>query len=813
MEHIKITGACVHNLNGFDITIPKNKLVVATGISGSGKSSLMFDIVFEEGRREYLQSLGMFPGLEDERKFDSIEGIGPTIAVKQSLVRQNNPRSTVGSKTNILNLLGLLYSGEGQISCLECDEILNNDLVCHNCGNKAERLDLGYFSYNNPNGMCMKCSGRGSYYHVNIKKLLPNENTTIREIFVSIGVTSGILRVIERNLKMYMDEPYLKVPIEIQEEVLNGHYLSNNSANQSFCLSRIFHNRLIRGEYLNGLYERTVCLECNGFRIGEEARKVFINGKHIGEVGKMTLIEAKNFFESAMKKPDMSTFGTNLLKDILHKTNSLIGSRLGHLSIYRELSSLSGGELQRLFLNSHLESKLESLIYIFDEPTVGLHESEKGELLKAIRALKELGNTVIVVEHDKSTIEIADHIIDIGPKAGVEGGQVIYEGDYQGLLKCNESLTGQYLSGKMKMPPRKAKVNIHDKALPHLTLRHVKTNNLKDISVSLPLGAFVGVTGVSGSGKSSLISKTLIPILKNFFRTGYGINSEIDKYEGGTSIDDDLDLIEMVAERLEGAENLLGYAEVSQAPIGRNINSNPVTFIKIWDKIRKLFAQQVTAKQKGFTIGHFSFNSEGACSECNGSGRKAIFPEGSLRIYTTCSKCNGKRYNQEVLLVEYKGKNISEILDMQVSEAITIFEGNDFIVNHLKILDRIGMGYIKLGQPTTTMSGGETQRLKLAKEIGKQRKGNILYVLDEPTTGLSLYDTAQLIKLLDELVENGNSVIVIEHNHEILESCDWVVELGPEGGAMGGYIVAEGTPQQLKKNKRSLIGKYLNFDY
>lgn len=810
MKNIKITGARIHNLKGFDITIPKNKLIVATGISGSGKSSLMFDIIFEEGRKEYLQSLGMFPGLEDERKFDSIEGIGPTIAVKQNVVRQSNPRSTVGSRTNILSLLSLLYSSEGEISCSECGEIVGGDLICGKCGNEEERLELGYFSYNNSNGMCMTCSGRGTYYHVNMKKLVPDEKITVREIFKSVGVTPGIERVLERNLKEYMDQPYSTLPDDIKEEVINGHYVSNNSANQSFCLSRILQARHKKGEYLDDFYELIECPECEGHRIGDEARRVFINGKHIGEVGKMTLKEVKTFLEQVLKEKGRTQFRKNLLQDVLRKVNSLIASRLGHLSLYREMSSLSGGEIQRLFLNSHLESKLESLIYVLDEPTVGLHESEKAQLLKSIKALKELGNTVIVVEHDKSTIEMADHIIDIGPKAGVEGGQVVYEGNYAGLLECEESLIGQYISGKAKMPARKIKQNLfHSTATPSLTINHAKTNNLKDVSVSIPLEVLVGVSGVSGSGKSSLISDTLIPLLKSHFRQGANTANKEDSH---LDVENHPSLIETIADKLEGVENISGFAEISQAPIGRNINSNPVTFIKIWDKIRKLFAEQPKAKELNLTAGHFSFNSDGACQECKGSGRKAVFPGGSLKMYTTCGKCKGKRYNKEVLVVKYKGKSISEILDLPISEAVSLFEDNKAIVRTLKVMERIGMGYITLGQPTSTMSGGEAQRLKLAKEIGKQRKGNILYVMDEPTTGLSLYDTAQLIKLLDELVEAGNSVVVIEHNHEVLESCDWMIEIGPEGGAGGGKIIAKGTPHELKENPNSLIGKYLSFD-
>lgn len=810
MKSIDITGAKIHNLKDVDISIPKNKLIVATGVSGSGKSSLMFDIIFEEGRREYLQSLGMFPGLEDERKFESISGIGPTVAVKQNIVRQSNPRSTVGSRTHILGLLSLLYSSEGQIHCPDCEIPVGPDLVCSECEGEEERLEVGYFSYNNADGMCMKCSGRGAYYEVNMTKLVPSETTTPRQIFDSLGVTPGIGRVLERNLKENMDIPFAELAEDIKDEVINGHYVENNSAKQSFCVTRLLQIRQKKGESLSGLYKMVPCSDCEGYRIGEEARRVFINDKHIGEVGKMNLAEAHEFFEEALENVELTQFGKNLIKDILHKTNSLIKSRLGHLSLYREMSTLSGGEIQRLFLNSHLESKMDSLIYVLDEPTAGLHESEKAELLKSIKALKELGNTVIVVEHDKSTIEIAEHIVDIGPHAGVKGGEVVYQGDFAGLLECEDSLTGKYLSGKAAMPVRATKSNLTaDGTHPCLTISHAQTNNLKDVTVSFPLGVIVGVAGVSGSGKSSLISDTLIPFLKTSFKNGAKSSLATDDDEE-IDFEDDEALIETVAESLDGVEYISGFAEVSQAPIGRNINSNPITFIKIWDKIRKLFAAQPEAKRLKLSAGHFSFNSKGACPECGGSGRKAMLPGGSMKMYTTCRVCNGKRYNDEALAVTYKGKNISEILEMRVSEAVTLFADNKPIVSTLKVMERIGMGYITLGQPTSTMSGGEAQRLKLAKEIGKQRKGNILYVLDEPTTGLSLYDTAQLIKLLDELVANGNSVLVIEHNHEVLEACDWLIELGPEGGEGGGMIVAQGTPQDLKENPNSVTGKYLN---
>lgn len=806
MNEIKIKGACVNNLKGFDIEIPKNKIIVATGVSGSGKSSLMFDIIFEEGRREYLQSLGMVSDLEDEKKYEEILGIGPAVAVKQSVVLQSNPRSTVGTRTHILNLLGLLYSSEGMIECPECGEMVKPGQACGKCGNVEETLDSSYFSYLNVNGMCMKCSGRGAYYDVNMDKLVEDDEITVRKIFKNIGTTAGIERVIANNLKEYMDMPYSKLPEEIKEEVINGHYSNNKSGNRSFCISRILQGRLRKGEYLGDLYKMVTCPDCHGYRVGEEAREVYINGKHIGEIGKMTLVEAKEFFEDTLTKCKFTQAGENLLKDIIRKTNALIKSRLGHLSLYREMPTLSGGEIQRLFLNSHLESKMDSLIYILDEPSVGLHECEKSELLKSIKALKDLGNTVIVVEHDRNIIEMADYIVDIGPKAGVEGGRLIYNGDYAGLLECKDSLTGQYMSGAKKMPERTKKEVLNNKWIHHLTVKHAKTNTLKDITVSFPLGVLVGVAGVSGCGKSSLISDTLVPLLKNHFHHKV---DRMDQEDGMDDLEEEALQVEAIVEGLEGVEFISDFAEVSQEPIGRNINSNPMTFIKIWDKVRKIFAEQPEAIEKHLSAGHFSFNSDGACPACGGSGRKAIFPGTNMKMYTVCDECKGKRFNKEALSVTYRGKNISDILDMQVSEAVTFFRGYTGIVSTLKVLERIGMGYITLGQPTPTMSGGEAQRLKLAKEIGKKRKGNILYILDEPTTGLSLYDTAKLISLLDELVKEGNSVIVIEHNTDLLKACDWIIELGPEGGAGGGELIAEGTPESLKQNPKSVTGRFL----
>jgi excinuclease ABC subunit A len=810
MNNITITAARVHNLKRVDIAIPKNKITVATGVSGSGKSSLVFDIVFEEGRRQYLQSLGVLPGIDDEDKFDSISGIGPAIAVQQNIIRQSNPRSTVGSRTNILNMLAVLYAGEGRMLCSGCGTPVKDDLTCGKCGNREERLAAGYFSYNNPNGMCLKCSGRGAYFGINMKRLVPDDRTTLQQVFDASGPTPGYMRLLSKKFNAYLKTPFVKIPDEVKEEILYGHQVNSNAQKRSYCVLRILEGRMyLKGDDADGLYAHTECPDCHGYRIDLEARHVLLSGRHIGELGKMTIAELRDYFGDLEQRTALAPFAKNLLREIIRKTDMLMKSRLGHLSLYREMPTLSGGEIQRLFLSSHLDSKMDSLIYILDEPTVGLHESEKGELLTSIGALKELGNTVIVVEHDRRTIAFAEHIIDMGPKAGIEGGRVVYQGDYAGLLECENSITGRYLSGKTAMPVRRTiQQTGSEKGAPCLTVRHAKTNNLKDVTVTIPLGMLVGIAGVSGSGKSSLIADTLIPLLKGHFRDP-GMTDEDGGEETGPGAEPEEAVVETVAERLDGAGWITGYAEVSQAPIGRNMNSTSVSYIGAWGRIRELFAAQPEASRRGLSAGHFSFNSKGACPACGGGGREKIWLGGDMNIYHTCKECGGKRYGAEALSVHYKEKSILDVLEMSVSEAVAFFGDCPGILSTLSVLEGIGMGYIGLGQPTPTLSGGEAQRVKLAKEIGRRFSGHILYVLDEPTTGLSLYDTAKLIRLLDELVSKGNSVVVVEHDPAVLSACDWIVELGPGGGAEGGEVIAEGRPGMLKENPRSKTGNYL----
>lgn len=758
MDEIKVSGARIHNLKNMNLSIPKHKLVVITGISGSGKSSLAFDIIFEEGKNQYLRSIGILAGLDKEDRFDSLTGIGPTVSVRQNTIRQSNPRSTVGTKTTILNQLALMYASDGKT--------------------ENEHLLPSSFLYTTADGMCPLCQGRGSYYKVRLEALVPERATTLLEVYEGLKVTSGFLRLLRKRYGDYFQTPFWQLPEEIQEEVTYGTY---ENGKQSYCIERILRNALEKGEDVEAVYTRTLCEECHGERVGDDAREVLLHGKRIGELGQMTLATLLAFLEG-IPGEELSQFSKNVVKNIQQKLRHLIFFRLGHLSLYREMSSLSGGEIQRIFLHLHLESGLDSLIYVFDEPMAGLHASEKASMIEAICRLKQLGNTVIVVEHDKEIIRHADHIIEIGPKAGVEGGEVVFQGSFKEYENAN-TLLSSYLFGQRPMFLRKSQ---KDTFRPEDTLivKHANTNNLKDITVSFPLHAMVGIAGLSGSGKSSLMDETLLSRLASARKYGFTAG-------------------------LEGAERIHGFVKISQEPIGRSASSTPASYIGIWDKIRELFANQPEAKDENLVAGDFSFHSKGACPECGGSGFERIFLTADFSVDKVCPTCHGKRFNEKSLSIRYQGKTISDVLELSIQEAIPFFEGQYPIVKPLRIMKQMGMDYLKLGQPTSSLSGGEAQRVKLAKALGQQHKGNLLYVLDEPTTGLSMYDIDLLIRLLDELVKTGNSVILIEHNLEILKRCDYIIELGPDGGDQGGELIAEGTPKQLGNNHASKTGRYL----
>ncbi len=806
MKHIKINSARIHNLKNISVSIPKDKLIVVTGVSGSGKSSLVFDIIFEEGKRQYLQSIGMIPGITEEDKFDQITGIGPTVAVQQAIIRQSNPRSVVGTKTKILVYLSMLFPREGRIACSICGTFVGGDLVCGQCGNTEERLEANYFSANSPTGMCLQCEGRGVHFELVMEKLVPDANLTLTQLLANAGVLASFRHLIRGRLKPYADTPFSQMPDEAREHILYGVQLQHPFPRRSLSLYSRLRYLLSRGEEVGGMMVMMPCPECHGYRVGEEARRVTLGQKHIGHIGHMTIVELQAFLKALPAQESLSSMGHNLIREVLQKTHYLVQVGLGHLTPYRQMPTLSGGEIQRIFLTSHLDSKMDSLIYVLDEPTVGLHEIEKADLLEQIAALRSLGNTVIVVEHDSNTIERAEHVIDFGPLAGTGGGEIVYEGDYTSLLNSKESVTGQYLSGQRAVPHKAPhEFATITEATARLTLHHATTHNLKDVTVSFPMGVLVGVAGVSGSGKSSLVSDTLIPLLERHFA------DLRERKHSDISRDDDLEFVipSPIAEKLDGVAHLAGYSQVSQAPIGRRSISNPASYVNIWSKIRKLFAQQPLAEERRYSPGHFSFNAKGACPGCHGKGHERFWLGGNSFVTSLCTQCHGKRYLDEILDVRYQSANIVDVLNTSVTGAATLFRDKPSIHVMLNVLEQTGMGYITLGQPTSTLSGGEAQQIKLAKEIGRRRKGNILYVLDEPTTGLSLYDTTNLLALLDTLVKQGNSVIVIEHDPTVLSYCDWLIELGPGGGGEGGKIIAQGSPYDLKENPHSQTGPFL----
>lgn len=835
MDVIKIKGARIHNLKNLDVDIPKGKLILITGVSGSGKSSLAFDIIFDEGMNRYLQSIGFPPKFEDDKPFDMIEGLSPTVAVEQRTTRVFNPRSTVGTKTGIYGLIRMLYATEGILICPICKEPVDQStLECDICGMVVDRKQIKHFSFNEPSGMCLACKGRGYEMHFTEEMIVQDYNRTLMQITkAGSGCFADQIKFVEQLPNFFefdMSTPYKDLPQEIKDLYLYGSQGKKfkfwwESKTFQGELERIFEGiiphmerAMIEGksayrknkittEYMS----KKKCEECQGYRINKEAREIKIGGKHVGQLAMMTIDELKEYFDILTDEEIRSPQGRSMLDSIIQGLSRMINVGLSYLHLHRSLPTLSGGELQRLSLMIHLDGGLDSLIYILDEPSMSLHEQEKDSLVHILQQLKELGNTIIVVEHDKKFIEIADEIIDIGPGAGIDGGEVVYQGSLEGITKIKESYTGQFLAGNIKLPKKGNEIHRKiDDNTKYLNLKNVNTNNLKDMSVKFPLGIMVGIAGVSGSGKSSLILDTLVPLLKPYFKRGVN-NQEKKKEENGEEEQDNDEEILEYSGRVEGWENVNGIIVVNQKPISRVRTSTPCSFIGIWDKIRNVFAKTTEAKKRKLTAGHFSYNSDrGRCPACKGQGVQDLQVSFLTSFEIPCKECKGTRYKPEILEVKYKGKSIADVLEMTVNEAAGLFRAQENISKVLKILDEIGMGYIELGQPAPTLSGGEAQRVKLAKELGKVRKGKSLYILDEPTVGLSFYDAVKLMDLLEKLVQEGNTILIIEHDPEILSYCDYIIELGPDGGPKGGEIIAEGTPEDIKLNKNSKTGPYLN---
>ncbi len=941
-DFIKIRGARVHNLKNIDVDIPKNKLVVITGISGSGKSSLAFDTLYAEGQRRYVESLSayarQFLGVMDKPDADSIEGISPAISIDQRKAA-HNPRSTVGTITEIYDYLRLLFARIGKPFCPKCgkevsrqtidqikerilklpkkneitilgpvirgkrgehqgileeirrggfvrvridgiiyrveealekiidikkkhnievvvdrliidkdldksrlvdsletalklgkgivvigsktelpfmeakakkgmkfsspskDIIFSEHFACEECGISLPELEPRRFSFNSPYGACPGCQGLGEKLEVDPKLVFPNLNLTISEgaIFPwahashKIGRQGYFWSQIQDLAKSYdfsLDKPIKNLPKKIISLILYGHsdfegVISN--------LERRYHqtdSEYTRSEIKQYMIERR-CEQCQGRRLRPEALSVKVSTKLIDQIVEMSIDKAKEFFEKLPMANNVGKIAQPIVKEIINRLQFLIDVGLDYLTLDRKAGTLAGGEEQRIRLATQIGSKLTGVLYILDEPSVGLHVRDQGRLIETLEELKDLGNTVIICEHDPQTIRAADWVIDVGPKAGKKGGRVIFEGTPRELLK-SKTLTGDYMAGKKKVEIRESVESRfqQSKETEFLIIKGAKEHNLKNIDVKIPLSKFVCITGVSGSGKSSLMNDILAKaLLKKFYNA---------KEEAGEH------------KEILGTEFLNKVILVDQSPIGRTPRSNPCTYTGAFSYVRDLFSKIKEARIRGYQPGRFSFNVKGGrCEACEGQGVKKIEMYFLSDVYVQCSECKGKRFNKETLSIEYKGKNISEVLEMTVEEALEFFKSIPGLYEKLKTLNEVGLGYIQFGQPAPSLSGGEAQRVKLATELSKKAFGKSLYILDEPTTGLHPDDIKKLIFILRSLVDRGNTVVSTEHNLDFIRCADYCIDLGPEGGDRGGYIVARGAPSEIAKNKKSYTGKYL----
>lgn len=788
-DWIEIKKARIHNLRNIDVRIPKNKMTVITGVSGSGKSSLAFDTLYEEGKKRYLTFSGAQFMIEGEDVFDSISGLSPTVAVEQRVIRQSNPRSTVGTRIKLDTMLAALMANFGVRSPQYDDGM---------------PLEIAMFLKNSPKGMCVRCLGAGSIFHVDEEEIFKDKEVTIENLFH--GNQTHYKHLYSRFEILYHINSRRRLSSLSQEELRLFQYGDGGgNSGSSGYLGVIpwlmenyrYHKAHGRDNWVTRLFcvGMKTCPKCGGSGMGEQSLHTTIADKTIRELEDMYICDLYAYLEE--KLPSRN----KLTDEILAKLRGLKEVGLGHIALSRPIPTLSGGELQRLFLASYLMAGMDSIIFVFDEPTIGLHELEKEKLIRLLRRIVERGNTVIAVEHDENFIRQADYIVDIGPGAGIGGGSRVYEGKLEDFLKVSASRTAPYLCGSSSFPVRKSYRKTEGKK--ELVLEHASLHNLKEVSVRIPLGVMVGVAGVSGSGKSSLISDTLVPKLKAALKTKC-VMEEAEEEASEESTESAV---------LNGAENLKGCYIIDQRPIARSRTSCPATYTGIFDRVRECFAGTEQSVKMGYGAGMFSRNSEGGCTRCKGDGIVHNYIGYGNFIDLACEDCEGSGYLPEARAVLLDGKNICDVLQMSVEEALDFFAGKDEgIVRILSILQQVGMGYITLGQATPTISGGESQRIKLAKELAKGRgrggKG-YLYILDEPTTGLSLYDTQKLLELLDELVSQGNSVIVTEHDVHILSNCDYIIEMGRGGGRDGGEVIAAGNPKELYKNPNSMIGSYL----
>ncbi len=849
-NQIIIEGARVHNLKNINVSIPREKLVVITGPSGSGKSSLAFDTIASTGQDKYLEGLSNYArlmlGHDSKAEVDRIEGLSPTISVSERNVRPS-PRSTVGTITEVYDFLRILYAKIGIISCPRCQKIIDpaefeakktaktkkyksingkqsadfpqNKIFCAHC---AETIDLGeitpaLFSFNNPFGACRACTGLGVKLVPNPSLVIPNRNLTIAEGAIRPWITSfnhwkpyfEQLEQISRKYDFSINTPIKDLAPEALNIILYGENPAkpkerpdnNNFAGVLPSIEtryRETHSDFVKNE-LESFMIKIKCPECQGKRLKKEVLNIKVFDLSIWDICNLPINDLIEFLSAAVKnlpkngasggknQDGLSKIALPLIKEI--KSRLLLIEQVGleYLTMERSSETLSSGELARLKLANHLGSRLSGILYVLDEPSIGLHPRDNAKLVKTLKELKDLGNSVIVVEHDKAFMQAADYIIDIGPGAGKHGGEVVAEGTIA-KIKKSSGLTGQYLSGRKAIEiPKKH----HPGSGKNIAVEGATEHNLKNIDVKIPLGKFVCLTGVSGSGKSTLTDDILGKALsKKFHRAGD---------EPGAH------------KKITGLENLSKVVKVDQSPIGRTPRSNPATYTGAFTHIREIFTATNEAKNNRYKIGHFSFNVKGGrCEACDGEGMKRIEMYFLPDIYTPCEACQGKRYNKNVLEIKFNGLNIADVLAMSIEEAKMFFREFPKIKQKLDVLVDVGLGYLELGQPANTLSGGESQRIKLATELARPfRTGKTLYILDEPTVGLHFDDVKKLLKVLNRLVEIGNTVLTVEHNLDVIKQADWIIDLGPEGGKKGGEIVAQGTPEQVAKVKNSYTGQFL----
>ena len=934
VKNIYIQGAREHNLKNISLTIPRDKFVVFTGLSGSGKSSLAFDTIYAEGQRRYMESLSsyarQFLGLMEKPKVELIEGLSPAISIDQKTTSKN-PRSTVGTVTEIYDYMRLLYARIGIPHCPVCgkeikaqsidqivDQVLDLDegtkiqimapiargkkgeytkeledcakkgfvrarvdgevrelsekikldknikhkieiivdrlvikdgirtrladsvetasglaggivlvdviggselefsqtFACPEHGISLDKLQPRMFSFNNYYGACPKCSGLGEYTSIDEDLLIPDKSKSIREGALNIygwtNVDGGTMAEmffagIARHYGFSIDVPVSEMKREDLDKILYGtqgekiHYVHDGRHSHSEWNGKfegIIPNTLRRYNETNSEISRRAieqimstheCEECHGQRLNPISLAVTVGGLNIRQLTDLSVAAELEFFENLKLTEREATIAELILKEIKSRLKFLCSVGLEYLNLSRRAGTLSGGESQRIRLATQIGSSLMGVLYILDEPSIGLHQRDNDKLIDTLKGLRDLGNTLIVVEHDEDTMRAADYIVDIGPGAGVRGGEVVFAGTPAEIVKCRNSVTGQFLSGKRKIPvPEKRRTGNGN----YLTVKGAAENNLKDVDVKIPLGTFTCVTGVSGSGKSSLVNEVIQKTLARDLNRAKAFPGK--------------------CKEITGLEYLDKVIDIDQSPIGRQPSSNPATYTNLFNDIRSLFAATSEAKIRGYAPGRFSFNVKGGrCESCKGDGIVKIEMHFLADVYVPCEVCGGSRYNRETLEVHYKGKNIAEVLAMTVDEAVEFFDAVPRIRNRLQTLKDVGLGYVALGQPATTLSGGEAQRVKLATELSKRATGRTFYILDEPTTGLHSADVEKLLEVLQRLVDAGNTVLVIEHNLDVIKSADYIIDLGPEGGDNGGQVIAAGTPEEVAKVKKSYTGQYL----